>query len=230
MTVQHAVKRSSSVTIQAVVSQQHGSVMVSITAKTGLMKQTAVSDIHVYLSLANGCLSIRRQNGKWKVKAKFHYAILVADRSEAGRRPAASWNLAHHLAGQQRSSTSQQVCDRSVTSLSLRPVCNHDSVMEFGLDQLWTGLRPGSSRFELSRCRDSSNLHEPGRRPVRSQIPLHYLGRRQVRGWSQTDPKLVADLLACASLLLASYMICQIPAPARCRSATSFGPVCDQIA
>jgi len=37
------------------------------------------------------------------VKAKFHYAILVADRSEAGRRPAASSNLAYH---QQRASTS----------------------------------------------------------------------------------------------------------------------------
>jgi len=32
------------------------------------------------------------------VKAKFHYAILVADRYEAGRRPAASWILAYHLA------------------------------------------------------------------------------------------------------------------------------------
>jgi len=32
------------------------------------------------------------------VRAKFHYAILVADRSEAGCRPAASWNLAYHLA------------------------------------------------------------------------------------------------------------------------------------
>jgi len=32
------------------------------------------------------------------VKAKFHYAILVADRSEDGRRPAASWNLVYHLA------------------------------------------------------------------------------------------------------------------------------------
>jgi len=32
----------------------------------------------------------------YSVKAKFHYAILVADRSEAGRRPAASWNLAYH--------------------------------------------------------------------------------------------------------------------------------------
>ena len=33
-----------------------------------------------------------------RFKAKFHYAILVADRSEAGRRLAASWNLAYHLA------------------------------------------------------------------------------------------------------------------------------------
>jgi len=32
------------------------------------------------------------------LKAKLHYAILVADRSEAGRRPAASWNLAYCLA------------------------------------------------------------------------------------------------------------------------------------
>ena len=37
---------------------------------------------------------------------------------------------------------------------------------------------------------------------------------------------LVADLLVRASSLLASYMIGQIPA--RCRSATSFEPVCDQ--
>jgi len=33
-----------------------------------------------------------------KVKTKFHHAILVADRSEAGRGPTASWNLAYHLA------------------------------------------------------------------------------------------------------------------------------------
>ena len=30
-------------------------------------------------------------------EAKFHYAILIVDRSEAGCRPAASWNLAYHL-------------------------------------------------------------------------------------------------------------------------------------
>jgi len=39
-------------------------------------------------------------------KAKFHYAILIADGSEAGRRPTASWNLAYHLARWQRPSTS----------------------------------------------------------------------------------------------------------------------------
>ena len=32
------------------------------------------------------------------VKAKFHYAILVTDRSEAGGTPAAGWNLAYHIA------------------------------------------------------------------------------------------------------------------------------------
>jgi len=32
------------------------------------------------------------------VKVKFHYAILVAYRSEAGRRLAVGWNLAYHLA------------------------------------------------------------------------------------------------------------------------------------
>ena len=32
------------------------------------------------------------------VKAKFHFTILVADRFEAGRRSAASWNMAYHLA------------------------------------------------------------------------------------------------------------------------------------
>jgi len=39
--------------------------------------------------------------GYCAVKAKFHYAILVADRSETGRRPAANWDLAyqHELAG-----------------------------------------------------------------------------------------------------------------------------------
>ena len=41
-------------------------------------------------------------------------------------------------------------------------VCDQDSLMEFGLDQLPTGLRPGSSRFELSRhveiARTCSNL------------------------------------------------------------------------
>ena len=42
---------------------------------------------------------VQYPSGVGVIKAKFHYAILVADRSEDGRRPATSWNLAYHLAG-----------------------------------------------------------------------------------------------------------------------------------
>jgi len=41
---------------------------------------------------------VLRKRPVYLLQAKFHYAILVAGRSEAGRRPAASWNLAYHLA------------------------------------------------------------------------------------------------------------------------------------
>jgi len=72
-------------------------------------------------------------------------------------------------------------------------------------------------------CRGSSNLLEPGRRPVRSwglsQIPLRYL----LADRSEAGRRPVADLLVCASLLL---VIGQFPA--RCRSATSLEHVCDQ--
>ena len=82
--------------------------------------------------------------------------------------------------------------------------------MEFGLDQLRTGLRPaGSSRFELSRfstCRDRSNLLEPGRRPVSSRLHT----------WSQTCSELEFGLSRHYERARAS------------RSATSLGPVCDQ--
>ena len=73
--------------------------------------------------------------------------------------------------------------------------------MEFGLDQLRTGLRPGSSRFEQSRhveiARTCSKLVAD-----RFEAKFHYADYYTV--WSQTGPRLVADLLARASLLLAS--------------------------
>jgi len=110
-----------------------------------------------------------------------------------------------------------------MSATSLGPVCDHDSVMEFGLDQLLTGMRPGSSRFELSRHVEIARTwSQTGSKP--NSITLS--GRRQFQCWSQTVPKLVADLLARASSLLASSMIGQIPA--RCRSATTLEPVCDQ--
>jgi len=45
-----------------------------------------------------------------------------------------------------------------MSATSLGPVYGQGSVMEFGLDQMRTGQRLGSSRFELSQvstCRDS---------------------------------------------------------------------------
>jgi len=69
--------------------------------------------------------------------------------------------------------------------------------MEFGLDQLRTGLQPGSSRSELSRhveiARTCSNL-----------VADHFEAKFHYTIWSQTGSKLIADLLARASSLLAS--------------------------
>jgi len=125
-----------------------------------------------------------------------------------------------------------------MSATSLGPVSDQESVMEFGLDQLRTGLRQGSNRFELSRhveiARTCSNLVAD-----RSEAKFHYtvlvadrsgtcLRQGQRNGiwlWlrSEAGRRHVADLLARASSLL---VIGQIPV--RCRSATSFGPVCDQ--
>jgi len=78
-----------------------------------------------------------------------------------GRRPAVSWNLACHIACYMR-----------------WKVCDQDSVMEFGLHQLWTGLRPVSNCIEIARTWSQS-----GSKP--NSIML---------SWSQTGPKLVTDL------------------------------------
>jgi len=47
-----------------------------------------------------------------QLKAKFHYAILVADRFEAGRRPAASWSLSYHLARCRAATSFEPLCDQ----------------------------------------------------------------------------------------------------------------------
>jgi len=86
------------------------------------------------------------------VRAKFHYAIMVADRPEAGRRPAASWNLAYHLA-------------RYASELAgLRPASNRSATRFDRFEQVRA----------ISTCRDSSNLvadrFEAGRRPASSLL------------------------------------------------------------
>jgi len=108
-------------------------------------------------------------------------------------------------------SSSLQVCD---------PVCDQGSVIQFGLDPLRTGLRPGSSRFDLSQhveiAQTCSNL-------VADRFEAKFRYAILVEDRSEAGRRHVADLLARASSLLAIGQI-----PASCRSATSFGPVCDQ--
>jgi len=104
--------------------------------------------------------------------------------------------------------------------------------MEFGLDQVRTSLRPGSSRFELSPhveiARTCSNV-VADRFEARfryATLSWSHIGPRLVANRSEAGRRPIADLLAHAGSLLASLMIGQIPA--RCSSATSLGPVCDQ--
>ena len=79
-----------------------------------------------------------------RIKAKFHYAILVVDGSEAvaDLLARASSLLASWIVRDRPNSSSLQVSNQ---------VCDQDSVMEFGLDQLRTGLPPGSSYLEMLR-------------------------------------------------------------------------------
>jgi len=112
---------------------------------------------------------------------------LVADRFEAGSKLVADLQRAEiwpiiSLASSELARTS-----RSATGP--RPASNLSA----------TSFQP-SSRFELSRHRDTSNMLEPGRIPVRSQIPLRYL----VADRFEAGRGPVADLLDRASSLLAS--------------------------
>jgi len=149
----------------------------------------------------------------------------------SGRRHVQSWS--------QSCSELEFGLSSSRSATGLRPASNlvdQDSVTEFGLDQLRTGLRPGSTRFDqvraISTClllyfprlisveiaRSCWNLVSD-----RFEAKFHYA--ILVTDRSEAGRRPVADLLPRASSLL---VIGQIPA--RCRSATSFGPVCDQIA
>jgi len=64
-------------------------------------------------------------------------------------------------------------------------------------------------------CVSAQSFSEPNATFGKGQILLRYPGRRQVRGWSQTCSELEFGLSS-SELARAS------------RSATSFGPVCDQ--
>ena len=65
----------------------------------------------------------------------FRYAVLVADRSEAGRRP-----VADHLARASSLLVIGQIPARCRSATSLGPVCDQDSVMEVGFYLALNGL------------------------------------------------------------------------------------------
>jgi len=88
------------------------------------------------------------------LKAKFHYAILVADRSETGRRP-----VADRLARASSLLASQmidQIPARCRSATSFGPVCDRDSVMEFGLYQL--AIVPQDTRCSCRRVKETPRL------------------------------------------------------------------------
>jgi len=53
--------------------------------RTGLRPSSSRFELSRHVDIARTCLSLVAD----RLEAKFHYAILVADRSEAGRRPVA---------------------------------------------------------------------------------------------------------------------------------------------
>jgi len=99
--------------------------------------------------LCNVCLS----------KAKFHYAIQLASRSQTSSRPN---SIALSIAR-------NQLASRSATSsrAGRRPASEQDIVMEYGL--LWrNGIWPEPICDQvrvISTCRDSSNLSATSRKP-----------------------------------------------------------------
>jgi len=75
----------------------------------------------------------------------------------------------------------------------IRPITSdRDSVMEFGFESVCDQVRAGSSYLNMSR--ESSNLLEPGRRPVRSWSQPNYA--ILVADRSETGRRPVVDLLS----------------------------------
>jgi len=86
-----------------------------------------------------------------QLKAKFHYAILVADRSEAGRRP-----VADLLARASSMLVIGQISARCRSATSLGPVCDQDSVMEFGFQRHYVGCILAGCTGLIRHCKYAS--------------------------------------------------------------------------
>ena len=73
-------------------------------------------------------------NARYRVWEAFTFFVLVADRSEAGRRPVADL-LARYMRRDRPNYSSLQVCDQdSVTEFGFEPVCDQDRAGSSYLD------------------------------------------------------------------------------------------------
>jgi len=105
----------------------------------------------------------------WIIKAKFHYAIIVADRSEAGRRPVAdllaraSSLLASKIVRDMPNSSSQQVCDHPRTCLRLRM----DTTFWEKTTEVWV-------KSSITDEDDDSRWQKPGTTETTSTTHCHH--------------------------------------------------------
>jgi len=81
--------------------------------RTGLRPGSSTFELSRHVEIARTCSNVVAD----RFEAKFHYAILVADRSEAGCRPASSCQLATSELDDRRNSSSLQVFDQHRTCL-----------------------------------------------------------------------------------------------------------------
>ena len=146
------------------------------------------------------------------VKAKFHYAIW----SQTGLKLVADLQL---VLDDRPNFCSLQVCDQLRTCL--RP----DSIMEFDFEPVCDQVRA------VSICRDSSNLLESNRQP-KCIIWLYFVNIDGIAA-SWVKVKFHYTIWLQSGLKLSQTCSKQkfgLSSSTSCRYATSFKPVCDQIA
>jgi len=179
--------------------------------------------LHIYLLLNDYCCSVFSMSiimaTLWNKAGHYIFALWFLLFSSSFFFPETCCTQLSENTGRKKSAkihhlgSIAQLC-RAI-SLQLKAKFHYAVWFEAGRRQVWSWLRTclqlasnrSATSFELvwswpasSWFKASSNLLEAGCRPVRNQIPKRCL----VWSWSQTGSKLVANLRARASSLLAS--------------------------